>query len=642
MYNFKSVFYFYAVLAKDGLISEIGGKVFSNLDFQAESLVGEEFSQLLFWQHNESTPQKIINSINIAGSGKPLEFETTFRESASKISTIKAKFTPVFDADNQVERIVFSSVDVTEYFKEVDFYKKRSERFLYAAESAEVGLWFWNLATEELFTTPRCNEIFGFPPQEVMVFDKFAQVFHPEDSPRIEAALKESHTNLTDYNIDFRIILENRHIRWVSVRGKTFQEDGDLSVMMGSVRDITHRKLADERLQELFEAEKAARDEVEEANRAKDHFMALVSHELRSPLNSILGWAKILRSKEVDQETRRNALETIENSAKLQAKLISDLVDSAKIISGKMDFSLLTLSLSELVTSVYQSQKPLANEKKINFLLGEVDELKVLGDISRLQQVINNLVANAIKFTPENGEIIISLKEENKNALFAITDTGAGILEEDKSCIFKPYFQSSDSPNKTGLGLGLSIARAIVLKHGGKIWVKNNDSGVGCTFYVSLPIFLSRSVQKRPEANIVEVSDNKLGDTKILIVEDNDDSREVLHYYLDQVGADVYSVGSAKEGMDYLTSAKKLPNIIISDISMPEEDGYSFIEKVRKLPAEKGGSIPAIALTAFASSGDYRKSVEAGFQHHHVKPFEPEVLIADILKILRRDSRNKK
>jgi PAS domain S-box-containing protein len=634
MYNFKTVFYLYAVLTKEGLISEISGKVFFDLDFQAESFIGEDFSQLIFWQHNESVPQKITSSITLARTGKPLEIETTFRKNASEISTIKAKFTPVFDANKEVEQIVVSAIDVTEYFKEVEFYKKRSDRFLYAAESAEVGLWSWNLASGEIFTTPRFNEIYGFAPQEVMVFEKISQVFHPEDFPRIQAALNESHANFSDYHIDYRIILNNEEVHWVSLRGKTFKEDENSAVMMGSIRDITHRKLAEKRLEELFEAEKSARDEVEEANRAKDHFMALVSHELRSPLNSILGWVKILRSKKVDEETKQNALETIENSAKLQAKLISDLVDSAKIISGKMELSLLTLSLSELIASVYQSQKPLADEKEIKFVLGEIENLTILGDISRLQQVINNLVTNAIKFTPTEGEIIISLRKEDNDAIFSISDTGPGISEEDKSSIFKPYFQSNDSQNKTGLGLGLSIVKAIILKHGGKVWVKNNDRGIGCTFYISLPIFENPLTKTSAESAEVKQTANPLENIKILIVEDNDDSREVLSYYLNQVGAEVYPVSSPKEGLDYLSSTDKLPNIIISDISMPEEDGYSFIRKVRTLPLEKGSSIPAIALTAFASSGDYRKALEAGFQQHHAKPFEPEGLIADILKVL--------
>lgn len=634
MSNLKSSFYCFATLDRKGLITDIGGKVFANQELDKNLLVGKYLPEAVFWNHSENASQNIANSIVLAGQGKSLEFETTFWEGSDKISTIIAEFIPQTSENGQIENIIFTSIDITKYVSEISLHKTKSEQLLYAAEFAEVGLWFWNLKTGEMVTTPRCNEIYGFSPSEIMTIEKFSTVFHPEDVPRIEEALAASHNNLEDYNIEYRILVDD-DIRWVSVIGKVFQEDAETKVMMGSVRDTTHRKLANEQLKLLYNQAQLAKEEVEEVNRQKDDFLAIVSHELRSPLNSILGWAKILNSKQVDEETKKNALETIENSAKLQAKLISDLVDSAKIISGKLEFNLAAVPLHSIINQVYQSEKPTADEKKINFLLGRVDNVNVMGDTSRLMQAISNLVSNSIKFTPFGGDIILSLVAQNNNAVISVCDTGSGIPEDELPKVFKQYFQSKTAQNKTGLGLGLSIVKVIVEKHGGQVYVKNNDDGIGCTFSVSLPI---QFVEKERET-ITETkaeNTNPLQNLEILIVEDNQDSREVLEFYLSQLGAKIHSAASSQEGYNYLTSGERLPEVIVSDISMPDEDGYTFLTKVRALPAEKGGNIPAIALTAFASASDTQKIMSVGFQKHHTKPFEPDVLVEDILSVINK------
>lgn len=634
MDDFRDFFYLYATLTPKGVVSEIGGKVFETSDKNA--LIGNSFSQLSYWQHNENVSQNIQNAIMAAAQGKDLELETTLQTDA-KIIPLKTKFTPILDEKQEVGRINFSGIDVSEYIKEIDFHKKRGERFLFAAESADVGLWFWNVEDEEIFTTPLCNKLYGLSPHDVMTYQKFISTTHPEDFAKVQEILQKSLTELTDYNIEYRVQAEDGRMIWLSVHGKTFQEDSNSKVMMGSVRDITHRKLSDERLQKLYEIEKSAKSEVEEANLQKDHFLAIISHELRSPLQTILGWAKILLTNQVDEETRHKALETIENSAKLQAKLISDLVDSAKVISGKLDFTLRALDLSKLINSVYQSQKPLADEKNLSLILGNIANVEVLGDEVRLQQAITNLVSNAIKFTPPDGVILIQLNEKTDQVVLNITDSGSGIPPEDLPFIFKQYFQSKSSKNKTGLGLGLSIVQAIIYKHGGQITANNHNNGIGCTFSVTLPVYQSKKSEESSQPSTkIEESGVPLTDVKILIVEDNADSREVLDFYLTQLGAKIHSAASAKEGLSYLNSVASLPDVIISDISMPEEDGYSFIKKVRNLPGKK--SIPAIALTAFASSNDEKKVLAAGFQKYHTKPFQPELLISDILSIVKPES----
>lgn len=637
MYDFKNVFYFHATLDLEGVILDIGGKILQDAELEKSNLIGQHFTQLSFWKLNEYILQDVESAIKTAAIGNPFEIETTLQINRSKISVLRAKFTPIFNENKEVEKIIFSSTDVSEYVREIDFHKRRVERFLLAAECAEVGLWFWDLKNIEIYTTPLCNKLCGLAPDEIMTFDKFTEIIAPEDRILVIEALNQSQAEVSEYNIECQLNSNSNSNSacWISVRGKTIAEDNESKIMMGSVRDITHRKVSSQKLQKLYELEKVARDEIEEINLQKDHFLALVSHELRSPIQTISGWSKILLSQDVDEETHRKALETIERNANLQAKLISDLVDSAKIIAGKLDFSVQNLNLGNLVNSIFQSQKPIAEDKEISLVLGNIQNLEILGDSGRLQQAISNLLSNALKFTNTNGVVLIELNEENGHAVLNVTDSGTGISPEELPFIFKQYYQAQSSQNKTGLGLGLSIVKAIVEKHGGQASVRNNDNGIGCTFSIKLPINQNgKTILKK--VSTIENRDNKLNHISILIVEDNVDSLEVLQFYLTKLGATVISAHSAQEGLNCLNFTHSLPKIIISDISMPFEDGYSFIKKVRNSPNEQINKIPAIALTAFVSNNEEEKVKAAGFQTYHSKPFEPNLLVSQILELVEK------
>lgn len=631
MDGYQDVFYIFATLTPQGIITDIGGSIFQSSKERVNKNIffGKNLMELSLWKDNFEVVRKIQNVIDQSSSGKPTEFELILNNEFPSVF-IEAKFIPILNDTNEVEKINFFGIDLSEYAKEIDFHKRRSRRLLSAAECAEVGLWYWNVEDKRVITTPRCNYLYGLKPDEVMTYQKFIEAIHPEDVAQTEAVLSKSLTSFENYDVEYRIKTAEDKTIWLSVQGKTIKEDDNSTVMMGSVRDITHRKLADQRIQELYQAEKQTKAEIEELNSQKDHFLAIISHELRSPLQTILGWSKILLTSELDKETSRKALETIENSAKLQAKLISDLVDSAKIISGNLSFSIKPLDFERIVDAVFQSQKPLADEKNIQLVLGNISNLRIQGDSVRLQQAITNLVSNAIKFTPPDNVILIQLSEKNGKAVLSVTDSGTGILEEDIPFIFKQYFQSKSSKNKTGLGLGLSIVKAIIEKHGGEVSAQNNENGLGCTFFITLPIYQSEAVNKSDKS--LEYNSAPLKNIKILIVEDNQDSREVLDFYLSRLGATTHLAASAKEGLTYLISEETHPDVIISDISMPEEDGYSFIKKVKNLPEKS--SIPAIALTAFASSNDEKRVIAAGFQKYHTKPFEPDLLVSDILDVV--------
>lgn len=321
--------------------------------------------------------------------------------------------------------------------------------------------------------------------------------------------------------------------------------------MMGVVRKITEKKIAKDDLTKVNESVRKARDEAEEANRAKDYFLAIVSHELRSPLNAILGWSKILLTKEVDEATRQNALETIERSAKSQAKLIEDLVDSSRIASGKLRLELRPVELCEIVQNVVNSQKPIAEAKNLQLDLEAAEQSgEVFGDSVRLQQVFTNLLTNALKFTPEGGKVSIIYEANKSTAKISVRDTGQGISPKVLPTIFRQFAQGDEkmSRDKSGLGLGLAIVKTLVEKHGGSITAESAGLGKGAKFTVILPLLANEAAKSETNGSVAETDESLLlNGIKVLVVEDDQDSREVLQLFLEQSGAQVESAESASE-----------------------------------------------------------------------------------------------
>ena len=360
-------------------------------------------------------------------------------------------------------------------------------------------------------------------------------------------------------------------------------------------------------------------------------------------MNAILGWAKILLTKEVDDATRRNALETIERSAKSQAKLIEDLVDSARIASGKLRLELRPVNLYEILETVFNSQKPTAEAKNIHLNLDANEKRgEVYGDAVRLQQVFTNLLTNALKFTPEGGSVTIKCEINSKGAKISVIDNGQGISPQALPFIFRQFAQADEktSRDRSGLGLGLAIVKTLVEKHGGSIEAESEGVGRGSTFTVTLPL-IAVEAKRQEEANGNGASGGKneqlLKGIKILLLEDDNDSREVLQLFLEQSGAQVASAGSTAEAWKLLTESNNgAPDVIVSDLAMPNEDGYSFISRVRKFNNGTFREIPAMALSAFASAENKKKAFESGFQLYHTKPFEPDGIVRDILSLLKR------
>lgn len=377
----------------------------------------------------------------------------------------------------------------------------------------------------------------------------------------------------------------------------------------------------------------AAREAAEAANRVKDEFLAVLSHELRSPLNPILGWAKLLRTRSFDAATTERALETIDRNAKLQAQLIEDLLDVSRILQGKLSLQVGAVDLTQAIAAALETVRLAAQAKDIQIHTHFAEGVnRVAGDASRLQQVIWNLLTNAVKFTPVQGQVDIYLTQVESEAEIQIRDSGKGISPEFLPYVFD-YFRQEDGTITRqfgGLGLGLAIVRHLVEAHGGTIRAVSLGENQGATFIIRLP--LSQAIAPTITAPPATALLDGLQGVEVLIVDDQADMRDLVVMVLQQAGATVKTAASADEALTLLEH--DLPDVLISDIGMPRVDGYQLIRQLRQRPQQQGGQLPAIALTAYASEGNHQEAIAAGFQQHLAKPIEPADLVAAIASLL--------
>ncbi|HEY9627052.1 MAG TPA: PAS domain-containing protein [Coleofasciculaceae cyanobacterium] len=389
---------------------------------------------------------------------------------------------------------------------------------------------------------------------------------------------------------------------------------------------------------QLYAAEQQARAEAERANRIKDEFLAVLSHELRSPLNPILGWAKLLQTRQFDDLVTKRALETIERNAKLQTELIDDLLDVSRILRGKMMLNVGEVNLATVVDAAIETVRLSAEAKNITLHKIVATDLQPLsGDAGRLQQVMWNLLSNAIKFTPPDGQIDIRLEQVGTHAQIQVKDTGKGITPAFLPHVFE-YFRQEDGTTTRkfgGLGLGLAIVQYLTELHGGTVKAESAGEGLGATFTVLLPSSRNAAGETSDQvgASKAEVGMFSLNHVRILVVDDEADMRDLTFTILQQTGAKTQVVASAIEALNVLDSFK--PDLLISDIGMAEIDGYELMRQVRSLPPERGGQIPAIALTAYAGEIDQQQALAAGFQRHLAKPIEPAILVQTIVALLK-------
>jgi signal transduction histidine kinase/CheY-like chemotaxis protein/PAS domain-containing protein len=399
------------------------------------------------------------------------------------------------------------------------------------------------------------------------------------------------------------------------------------------------QRVAAER-EQLIADERAARAELDGAGRAKDEFLATLSHELRTPLTAILGWAKVLLSKKGDPALLERGLETIERNAVAQARLIEDLLDMNGIASGKVRLDVKQIDFLKVVDAALEAIRPSADAKGLHLrVLLNSQGVVVSGDPNRLQQVVWNLLVNAVKFTPRGGRIDVALQRRGPTLELTVIDSGIGIAADFLPHVFDRFRQADSSTTRDhgGLGLGLSIVKQLVELHGGTVSVQSAGAGQGATFIVDLPIVAEETAKETTDGTSTLATpagaapEIDLQGLKVLVVDDEPDARELMRQLLDDCHAEVLTAPSAAEAMALLQL--KRPDLLLSDIGMPERDGYQLIQDVRRLPADRGGHTPAIALTAFARAEDRVRAMQAGYQQHLSKPIEPRELIAAVARL---------
>lgn len=518
------------------------------------------------------------------------------------------------------------------------------------------------------YVNPKAAEILG-QPIEKLVGHRLLQVL-PGNKTNSELFDRYVQAVETGIPHDIEIPYNSEGINgWF--RNMTVKLNDGVAISFG---DISKRKQEEVERINLLERERSAREEAEVANRIKDEFLAILSHELRSPLNPILGWSELLLTREFDQATTRRALETIERNARLQTQLIEDLLDVSRILQGKLSLNISPVDLQFIIEAAIETVYLAAEAKSINLQFFIEDQVMAIGDAelmtgkafdqfsipnqkfwvladpNRLQQIIWNLLSNAVKFTSPGGkvEIRLSLASESGNvgeenqvsacsqyAQIQVKDTGKGIFPDFLPYVFDYFRQENSSTTRKfgGLGLGLAIVRHLAELHGGKVLADSAGEGTGATFTFLLPLMVVESSVVEDRSKCDRKLD--LNGISILVVDDDADTRDFLVFMLQEYGARVTAVDSAFEALKALPQLK--PDLLLSDIGMPNMNGYTLIRQVRNLPSEQGGKIPAIALTAYAGEADYKQALSAGFQIHLSKPVEASELAKAVASLIDRN-----
>lgn len=487
--------------------------------------------------------------------------------------------------------------------------------------------------------------IFGYTAEE-MIGQPIARLL-PPDRPDEERQILERlrRGERVDH---FETVRRHKdgHLLDISVTISPIRDrDGTIIGASKIARDITAFKALIREREALFYREQAARQEAERLNRIKDEFLATLSHELRTPLNAILGWAQLLRSKLPNPDHLEQGLETIDRNARAQTRLIEDLLDISRVISGKMRLDVQRVDLQTVISAAIESVRPAAENKNVR-LLQIIDPKAgpITGDPARLQQVIWNLLTNAVKFTPKGGSVQVFLQRINSHVEITVADTGQGIPPEFLPRLFTRFAQADSSTTRqhTGLGLGLAIVRHLVELHGGRVHASSPGEGKGATFTVALPlaaVYDSRvpaeaahpTTDRHEAANTGPRPKVNLHGVKVLVVDDERDARDLIKHILEMSGGTVMTAGSAREAIEVFQ--RERPDVLLSDVGMPEEDGYQLIRQVRALPRNAGGGVPAVAFTAFARAEDRRQALMAGFQFHLAKPVEALELLTVVASL---------
>ncbi|MDQ3031651.1 MAG: ATP-binding protein [Myxococcota bacterium] len=520
--------------------------------------------------------------------------------------------------------------------------REREEAHRRILETASEGIWTLDGRGTIEFANASMAEMLGVPLRELLRRNA-REFLHDEDRGE---GLRRFSAILAGERGSFELRLRRSDglPLWAHVSTAPIPDaHGVPSGALGMFTDITARMRAETELQRLLDSEKKARADAEAANRAKDDFLATVSHELRTPLNAMLGWLTMMRSGVLDPAKSARALEVIERNARSQAKLIEDLLEISRMISGKLRLELKRVALGIVVQSAVETVGPTAAEKEIRIERRfDASADLVAGDPERLKQIIVNLLSNAVKFTPHGGRVRLCVERRHGQLAIVVEDTGQGIAPEFLPHVFDRFRQQDGGITRkhAGLGLGLAIVRHLVELHGGTISAESEGPGHGARFTVLLRPLADGESEHLPRVSTPALAETKplqttvgaLRGWRILVVDDELDSLEMLSELMMRAGADVRTASSARDALPIVTAWR--PDLIVSDLAMPEEDGYDLLARVRDLAPDRGGSTSAIALTAHARLTDRLRVLSSGFQAYLAKPVEPDELITTARRVL--------
>jgi len=523
--------------------------------------------------------------------------------------------------------------------------REATEALAFALTAAELGTFHCPLPLGDIEWNPTCRAHFWLEPDSAdrIGAERFFSIVHPEDRERVRTELQRAIDRREPYDVEYRTESPDGVCRWLRAKGMAHGPAGRPAQRFDGITiDISAQKVLEGQRERLLAAERAARLQAEHASRMKDEFLATLSHELRTPLAAIIGWTHVLRRSAAAENAR--AVDTIERNARTQSRLIDDLLDMSRIISGNLRLDMELVDLATVTDTVLASLEPTAQAKQLTVGGGRGPRRAlVLGDASRLQQIVWNLLSNAFKFTPAGGKVSITLGHEADRVVLVVEDSGQGIPASFLPYVFDRFRQSDASSTRAhgGLGLGLAIVKNLVELHGGAVAVASDGPGHGARFEIHLPpadggpASADGAAADDPAAPCSR-SGHDFSGVRILVVDDEPDLCELLQHELEACGATVYAVRSGAEAVELVESHR--PHLLISDIGMPDEDGHALLRRIRAMGVHRGGDLPAIALTAFAGPDDRARALASGFLTHIAKPMDMGELIDEVAATLNATS----
>jgi PAS domain S-box-containing protein len=608
--------------------------------YRAEEVIGLPITILIPPDHEDEEPAILER---LRRGDRVDHYQTVRRRKDGRLIDISLTISPIRDASGAIVGASKIARDIS-HQKAIERALVASDtRFRLLANSAPVLIWLadetkgytWLNETWLQFTGRTLEQEIGFG---------WTENIHPDDLDKLLTTYAKAFEAREPFRAEYRIGRHDRYWRWlVQTAVPLFESAEGFSGYVGSCVDITDFRRAEGEKEELLRAERAARSDAERLSHLKDEFLATLSHELRTPLNAILGWSTLLKRVPVGSADHARGLETIERNARVQSQIIGDLLDMSRIISGKVQLDVQALNLLEVISAAVDAVRPSAEAKKLRLsVMLDAKVGRTRGDPNRLQQVFWNLLTNAVKFTPSGGRVDVVLERVNSHVEISVADTGIGVKPEFLPFVFDRFRQADASTTRRhgGLGLGLSIVKHLAELHGGSVRVKSAGENQGSTFVVALPISVLRQAEDRAplerrtfaEVDVASVELPSLQGVTALVVDDELDARVLVNRLIEERGGRALMASSADDALKQLATTPV--DVLISDIGMPDVDGYQLIQKVRVREKNEGRKLTAIALTAYARPDDRQRALLAGYQMHLSKPVDPRELIAGIASLL--------